>query len=96
MPNADIRVSMNLFTIHDLDRVFMAVFAILFAFVALKGLVITIEAIRLDIEIHLRYRERAEFIENFYRIYNTQKMRIEEEKRLEEEAKEARYQASLA
>lgn len=86
---------MGLFTIYDLDWIFKAVLAVLFAFLALKGLVIAIEATRLDIEIHMRYRERAQFIENFYRIYNTQKMRIEEELRLEKEAREASYQASL-
>lgn len=86
---------MDIFTIRDLEWLFAVVFALLFAFMALKGLVITIEAARLDFEIHKRYRERAEFIENFYRIYNEQKMRIEEEKRLAQEAQEARYQASL-
>ncbi len=86
---------MDLFTIRDLEMVFKALFAILFAFMALKGLIIAVEAARLDLEIRLRYRQRAEFIENFYNIYNTQKMRIEEERRLEKEAQEARYQASL-
>lgn len=86
---------MDIFTIRDLEWVFAALFAVLFAFLALKGLVITVEAARLDLEIHLRYRERADFIDNFYRIYNTQKLRIEEERRLEKEAQEARYAAII-
>lgn len=86
---------MDIFTIRDLEWVFAGLFAVLFAFMALKGLVIAIESIRLDLEIHLRYRERADFIENFYRIYNTQKLRIEEERRLEKEAAEARYAAII-
>lgn len=87
---------MGLFTLYDLEWVFAAVFAILFALVALRGLVIVVGAICMDIEIRLRYRERAEFIENFYRIYHNEQTRIEEERRKEEEAREARYQASLA
>lgn len=86
---------MDIFTIRDLEWVFAALFAILFAFMALKGLVITVEAARLDLEIHMRYRQRADFINNFYRIYNTQKLRIEEERRLEKEAQEARYAAII-
>lgn len=82
---------MGLFTIYDLEWVFAAVFAILFALVALRGLVTVAGAICMDIEIRLRYRERAEFIENFYRIYHSQQTRIEEELRKEEEA---RHQAS--
>lgn len=86
---------MDIFTLRDLEWVFTAAFAALFAFMAFKGLVITVESARLDLEIHLRYRERAEFIDNFYRIYNTQKVRIEEEHRLEKEAAEARYAAMI-
>ncbi|MBI5637437.1 MAG: hypothetical protein HZA03_05645 [Nitrospinae bacterium] len=86
---------MGLFTIYDLEWVFAAVFAILFALVALRGLVIVVGAICMDIEIRLRYRERAEFIENFYRIYHSQQTRIEEDRRKEEEAREARYETSL-
>ncbi len=70
-------------------------FILLFALLAVKGLAVTIEAMHIDFEIRSRYRQRAEFIENFYRIYNGQKMRIEEEKRLEQEAAEISYQASL-
>lgn len=86
---------MDMFTLHDLEWVFTAVFALLFAFMAFKGLVITVEAARLDLEIRLRYRQRAQFIDNFYHIYNTQKTRIEEERRLEKEAAEARYAAMI-
>lgn len=74
---------------------FAAVFALLFAMVAVRGLVLAIGAMHMDIEVRVRYRQRAEFIENFYRIYSAQKARIEEEERLELEAREARYQASL-
>ncbi len=86
---------MDIFTIYDVEWVFKAVFILLFALLGVKGLVATIEAMYIDFEIRSRYRQRADFIENFYRIYNGQKLRIEEEKRLAQEAAEARYQASL-
>lgn len=86
---------MGIFTIYDVEWAFKAAFIFLFALLAVRGLVVTVEAMYIDFEIRARYRQRAEFVENFYRIYNGQKMRIEEEKRLEQEAAEARYQASL-
>lgn len=88
-------LDMGLFTIYGLQTVIAAVFALLFAMVAVRGLVLAIGAMQMDIEIRMRYRQRAEFIENFYRIYGAQKAKIEEAERLEEEAREARYQASL-
>lgn len=80
----------------DVEWLFWAVFALEFLFIAFKGLQSLLNLILLDREIRRRYIERADFINGFYRLYLSEKNRLEEEAREVEEARVARAAAMAA
>lgn len=87
---------MKWFTVSDLEWVFMAVFALEFLFIAIKGFQTILNLVWMDREVRHRYEERANFIMNFYKLYLNQKSKVEEEERLAEEARAARVAALAA
>ncbi|MBI5179100.1 MAG: hypothetical protein HZA04_07555 [Nitrospinae bacterium] len=80
----------------DGQTIATALFALEFLIVLYYAVVSITDLVRVEMDMHNRYRERAAFLNDFFRIYLERRQIIEEELHKEEEARQARLAAENA
>jgi len=77
----------------ETETVVTALFALEFVVVLYYAVISITDLVRVEMDMRLRYGDRAKFLNDFFRIYLERKTILEEELRKEDEARQARLAA---